>query len=341
MQYARLGTSELEVSRIGMGTGGWMWDRMDESEAAYALHRAIDLGINLIDTAPLYGFGRAEEIIGKALVESRNRNRVVIATKAGLEWDARRRIWWCNASRERILEEIGQSLRRLRTDWIDLYQIHWPDPETPIEETAETLLSLYEKGVIRAVGVSNFRPEQMEAWRKVAPLHANQLQLNLFRQHFLETAFRHCRRHDIGTLAWGTLASGLLTGKFSADTSFPENDARRYDPMFQGERFRQYLAATEELKKAAAERGRTVTQLAVRWTLQQPGVTVALWGARRPDHLDEVPGVFGWSLSHQDFARIDDILRKTVTKPLPPPPADFRPPLPFGAGEIEKVISRK
>ncbi len=177
--------------------------------------------------------------------------------------------------------------------------------------------------MIRTVGVSNFRPEQMEARRKVAPLHTNQLQLHLFQQHFLKTSFRHCRRHGIRTLTWGTLASGLLTGKFSANAAFPENDGRRYDPMFQGERFRQYLAATEELKKMAAERGRTVTQLAVRWTLQQPGVTVALWG---PDQLDEVPGVFGWSLSHQDFARIDDILRKTVTNPLPPPPPDFRPP---------------
>jgi len=320
MEYAKLGTSDLTVSRIGLGTwamGGWMWGGTDEAQAIAAIHRALDLGINLIDTAPVYGFGLSEEIVGKALAARGRRDDVVIATKVGLEWDNQQRVWR-NATRQRIRQEIEDSLRRLRTDYIDLYQVHWPDPDTPIEETAEELHRLYKEGKIRAIGVSNYTPEQMDVWRQVAPLHSNQLQLNLFQAHLLDTAFAYCADHGIATLTWGTLAHGLLTGKITADTTFPEDDLRSRHPMFRGEHFRQYLAAVERLKAFAAETGKTVTQLAVRWVLAQRGVTVALWGARRPQQLDEVEGAMGWNLSAEDLEQIQRILRETVTDPVKP-----------------------
>lgn len=326
MDYSTIGTSSLKVSRIGLGTwamGGWMWGGTDETQAVRAIRQALDIGINLIDTAPVYGFGLSEEIVGRAVSEYGKRDRVILATKLGLEWDDRKRVFR-NSSPERIRKEIDDSLKRLRTDYIDLYQVHWPDPETPIEDTAETLLRLYEQGKIRAIGVSNYNPEQMDQWRKAAPLHSNQPQLNLFQQYWLDT-FEYCEKNNIGTLVWGPLAHGLLTGKFTAESTFPEDDLRHHNPMFKGDRFRQYLAAVEKLKAFAAEKGKSVMQLAIRWVLQQPGVTVALWGARRPDQLAEVPGVMGWELSTDDLKRIEGIVRETVSDPVPKP-ENFGPP---------------
>ncbi|OYD06193.1 aldo/keto reductase [Paludifilum halophilum] len=319
MEKAQLGNSNLQVTRIGLGTwamGGWMWGGTDEQEAIKGIRHAIDMGMTLIDTAPVYGFGVSEEIVSRAVQESGKRDQVVLATKAGLEWDNQQRVWR-NSRRERLEKELEDSLRRLKTDVIDLYQIHWPDPETPIEETAETLNRFYEQGKIRAIGVSNYNEEQMAAWQKAAPLHSNQPQLNLFQDSLKDTVFPYCDQHEVGTLTWGTLAHGLLSGKFDENTTFPEDDLRHNHPMFQGERFKQYLGAVKDLKELAAEKGKSVLQLSVRWVLQQPGVTTALWGARRPQQLEEVPGVFGWELSTEDLERIETILRKNITNPAP------------------------
>jgi aryl-alcohol dehydrogenase-like predicted oxidoreductase len=318
MEYIRLGTSDLNVSRIGLGTwaiGGWAWGGTDRAQAVRAIRHALDQGINLIDTAPVYGMGLSEEIVGEAVAEH-GRDQVIIATKVGLEWNDEGRVWR-NSSRDRVFREVEDSLRRLRTDYIDLYQVHWPDPEVPIEETAESLHRLYQDGKIRAIGVSNYSPEQMDIWRQAAPLHSNQPRLNLFQTEELDTTFRYCAEHQIGTLTWGTLAHGMLTGKFTPDTTFPKDDFRHHSPMFQGEHFRQYLSAVDELKKLAEEKGKTVTQLAIRWALQQTGVSVALWGARRPEQLKEADGVMGWELTAEDLARIDRILREKVTNPIP------------------------
>lgn len=326
-EKARLGSSDLELSRIGLGTwaiGGWMWGGTDRTQAIRAIRQAFDMGINMVDTAPVYGFGLSEEIVGQAIAEHQIRDQVVLATKAGLEWDTAHRVWR-NASRERILKEVDDSLRRLRTDYIDLYQVHWPDPETPIEETAETLYHLFEQGKIRAIGVSNYSPEQMEQWQKHAPLHSNQPQLNLFQAHLLDTVFSYCYEQNIGTLTWGTLAHGLLTGKFSADATFPETDLRHHNPLFKGERFVQYLSAVEKLKAFAAERGKTIIQLAIRWALEQKGVTVALWGARRPEQLEEAAGATGWHLSSEEVEQMNRIVEETIIDPVQPK-AKFGPP---------------
>lgn len=321
MDYVKLGTSGIEVSRIGLGTwamGGFMWGGTNEEEAVNAILQALDLGINLIDTAPIYGFGLSEEIVGRAVIQHGRRDKVIIATKAGIEWhNDIAGLRWRNSTREHIIKEVDDSLRRLRTDYIDLYQIHWPDYETPIEETAEAMLSLYEKGKIRAIGVSNYSVEQMEQWLKVAPLHSSQPPFNLFQSNLADTVFKYCSENHIATLSWGTLAHGMLTGKFTADAAFPEDDFRHSHPMFQGERFHQYLGAVEELKNLAAEKGKTVTELAVRWALQQPGINVALWGARRPEQLNVIQGVFGWELSQADLDCIDRILAEQITDPVP------------------------
>jgi aryl-alcohol dehydrogenase-like predicted oxidoreductase len=181
MEHALIRGTSLEVSRVAIGTwaiGGWMWGGTDEAESIATIRAAVERGINVIDTAPAYGFGRSEEIVGKALAEGNLRSRVVIATKVGLEWEGGR--VFRNASRARILEEVEASMRRLRTDQIDIYQVHWPDPLVTIEETAEAMHALFEQGKIGAIGVSNFSVAQMERFRRVAPLHVVQPPYNLF-----------------------------------------------------------------------------------------------------------------------------------------------------------------
>src|SRR5258708_530528 len=248
------GTS-LKVSPIALGTwaiGGWMWGGTDEAEAIRTVHEAVDCGITLIDTAPVYGFGRSEEIVGKALSEGGQRKRVLIATKVGLDWKDNQP--YRNGSRTRILKEIDDSLRRLRTDVIDIYQVHWPDSSIPIEETAAAMADLLHAGKIRAIGVSNFSPAQMEAFRKVAPLHTAQPPYNLFERAVEQDVLPYCRARDIAVLAYGSLCRGLLSGSMSTSSRFTGDDLRKNDPKFLKPRFEQYLAAVERLDHFAQER---------------------------------------------------------------------------------------
>jgi aryl-alcohol dehydrogenase-like predicted oxidoreductase len=312
--------------RVAIGTwaiGGWMWGGTDENESVSTIRAALEHGINVIDTAPVYGFGRSEEIVGKAIAEGNLRSRVALATKVGLDW--RDGEVFRNASRERIMREIEDSLRRLRTDTIDIYQVHWPDPTVPIEETAEAMYSLFKQGKIGAIGVSNFSVEQMETFRQVAPLHVAQSPYNLFERGIEAEILPYCRKHNIATLGYGALCRGLLSGRMRADTTFDGDDLRRSDPKFQQPRFAQYLAAVERLDQLASNRyGKRVIHLAVRWMLDQ-GITVALWGARRPDQLRPVDEISGWSLDAEAKAEIDRILHELITDPVGPefmaPPA--------------------
>ncbi|AYB39508.1 aldo/keto reductase [Brevibacillus laterosporus] len=321
MDYVQLGSSELKCSRIGLGTwaiGGWAWGGTNEKDAIQAIQRAFDIGINTLDTAPVYGFGLSEEICGKAIKEYGQRDKIHIATKAGIEWVGEEGVYWCNASKERVLQEFEDSLRRLQVDYIDLYQLHWPDPGLPVEETADIFAQLYKEGKIRAIGVSNFSIEQIEQWRKVAPLHSSQTRLNVLQTEHKDT-FRYCFENNINTLTWGTLAQGLLTGKFTKDSTFAEDDLRHGYPLFAAEYFDQYLQAVDRLKVIAQEKGKTMAQLAVRWTLDHPGVSVSLWGARKPAQLDEVSGVMGWTLSAQDLDQIDQIIKESLHDPFHDP----------------------
>ncbi|MEA3105409.1 MAG: hypothetical protein QOI88_14 [Gammaproteobacteria bacterium] len=315
----------LRVGRVALGTwamGGWMWGGTDERESVATIRAALEQGINLIDTAPVYGFGVSEEIVGRAVAPAGLRSRAVIATKVGLEW--RDGKVYRNGTRDRIMQEIEQSLRRLRTDYIDIYQVHWPDPLVPIEETAATMRTLYEQGTIRAIGVSNFSVAQMERFRQVAPLHVLQPPYNLFERAIESDILPYCRANNIVTLGYGALCRGLLSGRMRADTVFDGDDLRRLDPKFQPPRFAQYLAAVRQLDQLAQDSfQRRVIHLAVRWMLDQ-GISVALWGGRRPDQLDATHGVEGWSLDAESRATIDRILSGTITDPIGP---EFMAPL--------------
>jgi aryl-alcohol dehydrogenase-like predicted oxidoreductase len=326
MEQISIGPSGLETSRIGLGTwaiGGWQWGGTNEAASITTIRAAVERGITLIDTAPVYGFGRSEEIVGKALAEGDLRQRVQIATKVGLAWQDG--VIYRDSRPARIRREIEASLRRLRTDVIDLYQVHWPDLETPIAETARTLEDLRREGKIRAIGVSNFSPPQMDMFRAVASLTTVQPPYNLFERAIEADVLPYARRTGLTVLSYGALCRGLLSGRMNAATKFDGDDLRRVDPKFQGARFPQYLAAVDALGKLARERfGKSVLALAVRWVLDQ-GPTIALWGARHPEQLDPLEEIDGWHIDEASGREIDAILARTIPEPVSPafmaPPA--------------------
>ena len=328
VEYINIEGTNLVSSRIALGTwaiGGWMWGGTDEKESILTIHTALDRGINLIDTAPIYGYGRSEEIVGKALRQYGRRENVILATKVGIDWTNGK--IERNSTRQRILQEFEDSLRRLRTDYIDIYQVHWPDPLVPVEETAATLRELYEKGKIRAIGVSNYSPEEMDRFRAVAPIHTIQPPYNLFEREIESGVLPYALGNGITTLTYGALCRGLLSGAMRTDRQFAKDDMRKTaDPKFQPPYFGDYLSATSRLDAFAREKfGKRVIHLAVRWLLDQPGVGVALWGARRADQLAPIREVTGWSLRKSDFAAIDAILQESIQNPVGPefmaPPA--------------------
>jgi aryl-alcohol dehydrogenase-like predicted oxidoreductase len=312
--------NNAQISRIGLGTwaiGGSEWGEVSDSDAIATCLAVFEHGINLIDTAPIYGHGRAEELVGKAVRQYGSREKFYVATKAGLEWNARG--VFANSDSTRLRREFEDSLRRLGMEYVDLYQIHWPDTTLPVECAAEVLLALYEEGRIRAIGVSNFSAVQMDAFRSVAPLHSNQPPYNLFERAIEGEVLPYCRDHSIAVLAYSSLCRSLLAGRLKRGTEFAEGDIRSVDPKFQPPRFEQYLEAVERLDALARERyGKTVLELAVRWVLDRPGVSAALWGAKRPEQLNAVGAIFGWKLDDRAMAEIDAIMNESVTDPVGP-----------------------
>jgi aryl-alcohol dehydrogenase-like predicted oxidoreductase len=333
-RFANVAGTSLTVSRIGLGTwaiGGWMWGGTDEDESVKTIHAAVERGINLIDTAPAYGFGRSEEIVGRAIANGQLRSQVVIATKTGLEWNDGK--VFRNASRDRILREATDSLRRLNSDYIDIYQVHWPDPLVPIEETAEAMQTLLDQGKIRAIEVSNFSTAQIERFRRVARLHVVQPPYNLFEREIEAELLPYCRESDLATLTYGALCRGLLSGKMQEEAHFDADDLRLADPKFRPPRYTQYLNAVRRLDQFARDRyGKRVIHLAIRWLLDQDATT-ALWGARHPGQLQPIEEVFGWSLDSAAKAEIDRILRESITDPVGP--EFMAPPLRSNAGGLE------
>jgi len=304
MYYRMLKGTNLKVSEIGLGTwvlGGWLWSGIDEKEAINTVKEAIESGINLIDTAPVYGFGKSEEIVGKG-IKGFDREKIIIATKVGLEWDENERIKR-NSSRKRILKEIEDSLKRLDIEYIDIYQIHWPDKKTPFKETMETMMELKEKGLIKYIGVSNFSVEQMEECKKYGEFNILQPPYNFFEREIQNEILPYCIRNNIGILAYGALCRGLLTGKFKGDETFGENDIRHFDPKFQGDTFKKYAELVKKLDEIAQSIGKRVSHLAIRWLLQQNGVDVALVGMRNRKQLKE-------NLKATDFVLEKSIIEK-------------------------------
>ncbi len=311
---------DLHITRTVLGTwaiGGWQWGGTDEQKSVNTVLKALREGITTIDTAPIYGFGKSEELVGKAVQEFGRRDKVQIATKLGLEWDDNENVKR-NSSRDRILREVEDSLERLQTDYIDIYQIHWPDYETDFEETAATMKELLDEGTIRAIGVSNYDVKQMEAFQQTAPIHTCQPPYNLFERGVEEDLIPYCKEQNITLVTYGALCRGLLSGKMSKDREFKEGDLRKNaDPKFQGQAFENHLRAVERLKEYADhELNAKVLHLAVRWILDK-GVDSAIWGARKPSQVT-FKEVFGWSLSEDQIAEIEEIVANEVEEPISP-----------------------
>jgi aryl-alcohol dehydrogenase-like predicted oxidoreductase len=319
MESTEIKNTTTRASRIGLGTwaiGGWMWGGTDDDAAVATIQKALDAGVNLIHTAPAYGQGHSEELVGRAL--KGRRESAVVATKVGLEWDVRgnpRR----NASAARIRRECEDSLRRLQTEFVDIYQVHWPDPGTAMEETAKAMDALFAAGKIRAIGVSNFSPAQMDEFMRYAALHTVQPPYNLFERGVEKDVLPYVEAHGLTSLTYGALCRGLLSGRMRAKTTFSGDDLRRSDPKFQPPRFAQYLSAVERLDELARTRfGKRVIHLALRWVLDRPGVGAALWGARRPDQVDALSGGLDFSLDPQTRVEIDRIVAEEVKDPVGP-----------------------
>jgi aryl-alcohol dehydrogenase-like predicted oxidoreductase len=319
MDYLEISNTGIRASRIGLGTwaiGGWEWGGSDDDESIATIRRALELGITLVDTAPVYGQGHSEEVVGRAL--SGRRDRALIATKVGLEWDEHGNVYR-NSSQVRIEKEIEDSLRRLQTDHIDIYQVHWPDLVTPIEETASTMQRLFDSGKIRAIGVSNFSPEQMDRFRQVAPLHTVQPPYNLFERAAERDVLPYAGAHGMTAFTYSALCRGLLSGRMSEATQFVGDDLRRTDPKFQQPLFGEYLRAVKRLDDLAHRKfDKRVINLAIRWVLDQPGVGVALWGARHPQQLDPLPQAFDFRFDQETLQQIDQILSEEIKHPVGP-----------------------
>ena len=320
MEFTQVSNLNFNISRVTLGTwaiGGWMWGGSDDQLAVDTVIEALQKGVTTIDTAPVYGFGKSEELVGEAVQEFGNRDEIQLATKFGLEWDDEGNIQR-NTSRDRILKEVDDSLRRLQTDYIDIYQVHWPDLNTDFAETAETLQELLDRGKIKAIGVSNFSPDQMDEFQKTAPIHVCQPPYNLFERGIETDVIPYCKENNITLLTYGALCRGMLSGKMNKDRTFNKGDLRRNaDPKFQGETFDKHLAAVEKLKEYAGDNfNQKVIHLAVRWILDK-GVDSAIWGARKPEQVT-FENVFGWKLNDQQVREIEQIVEEMVEEPVSP-----------------------
>ena len=320
MEFTNIKNTDINVSRIGLGTwamGGWLWGGSDKKDCIRTVYSAYDKGINLIDTAPVYGFGKSEEIVGEAVREINSRDNIVIATKAGLEWSEGE--VFRNSTRERILKEVDDSLKRLKTDYIDIYQIHWPDPLVPVEETAEAMSYLLKDGKIRAVGVSNYSSDQMNRFSEICKLNTNQPPYNLFERGVDDDVIPYCTENGITLLLYGALCRGLLGGKLKANSEFRGDDIRNVDPKFQKPVYQKYLNTVKKLDDFANEKfGINVLHLSVRWILDKCKEDVALWGARRPGQMDDVAKTVDWKIDDASMTEIENIVDEMIPEPVGP-----------------------
>jgi aryl-alcohol dehydrogenase-like predicted oxidoreductase len=321
MKTTTLGMTDLEVSRIAFGTWqlGGEWGTVDEEAAIAAIRTARELGIDFFDTAQAYGFGASERMLGRALRDDldQRRDEIVIATKGGLrpEGDGMVR----DSSPQWLRAGVESSLRALDVEYIDLYQVHWPDPKVPFAETAGALQAMVDEGKIRHVGVSNYDVRQLSEFARTRPVETLQPYYHLFRRDIEADVLPYAHEHDIGVLAYSPLAHGLLSGAYDEDTTFAADDWRSHSPLFQGEAFRRNLVKVRELERFAAERDHKVGQLAVAWVLANPAVDVAIVGSRQPRHIEGPVGALDLQLDAGDLAEIDRIMAGAVTAAGPSP----------------------
>ena len=315
MDKRRMGSTDLVCSALGLGTWalGHRYGDIDDTEAAAAIHAALDRGINLVDTAEVYGPYRSELLVGKTL--GARRKDIILVTKVGFTFDEEDEISGRCAARDHVLAHVEGCLKRLRTDWIDLLLIHWPDHDCPLEESMGALEELKSAGKIRYYGVSNFTVEMMEECQRHGSLAANQVGYNIFDRRMEAHVLPYCLEQSIGFMAYGSLCYGLLTGTMTTATTFVAPDWRSRGqafglPLFEREVFLKELRCTARLKKLAAGYGKTMAQLAIAWVLGHPALSVALTGVRNTSELQENVQATEWKLTAQDRAEIDRILEE-------------------------------
>jgi aryl-alcohol dehydrogenase-like predicted oxidoreductase len=320
MQTRKLGWTDLELTTAGLGTwalggGGWefSWGPQDDRDSIWAIERALDLGINWIDTAAVYGLGHSEEIVGEALKSLKK--KPIVATKCSRVWDERGHITG-NLKRRSILAEAEASLRRLQVDVIDLYQIHWPIPDEDIEEAWSAMGDLIQQGKIRYAGVSNFSVAQLKRLQPIRPVASLQPPYSMLQRDVEAELLPYCAENNIGVVAYSPMQRGLLTSAFSKErlADLASDDSRRDDPQFLEPAFSATLELVEGLKKIAEKNGRPVAQLAIAWVLRRPEVTAAIVGARRPSQIEETAPAVDWVLSDEDIATIDKLLAERDRK---------------------------
>lgn len=331
MKYRKLGKTDLDLSVVTFGAwaaGGWMWGGTEQNDSVSAIHVSYDLGVTTIDTAPAYGQGLSEQIVGEA-IKGIPRGSVQILTKYGLRWDLEVGEFFFsskdndgndikvykNARKESIVKECEDSLRRLGTDYIDLYQIHWPDGTTHIEETMEAMLQLKKQGKIREAGVCNYNVGQMEAAEKIISLASNQVPYSMVRRDIEQDVVPYCVQNDMGILAYSPLQRGLLTGKMKSGYEFGEGDTRANERYFTDENIKRTNDFLRRIKPIADDKNATLTQLVIRWTLQRPGITIALVGARNPEQAAQNAKATNLTLSESELSEINNALDELTLTP--------------------------
>ena len=311
MRKKRLGNSDLDLTPIGvgawaMGGGGWAfaWGPQDDDESISAIHTALDHGVNWIDTAPVYGLGHSEEVVARAL-EGRSPKPYVF-TKCARTWNEKREIQKV-LKRDSVRRECESSLRRLKVDVIDLYQVHWPEPDEDLEEGWETVARLKEEGKVRWIGVSNCSVAQLERCRAIAPITSLQPPYSAVSPEVQETLLPYCQEHGIGTIVYSPMKSGLLTGKMTRErvAALPEDDFRRRAPAFQEPQLTRNLALADLMGQIGARHGRSAAEVAVAWVLRNPAVTGAIVGMRNAEQAAGVLGALDFTLTAEEIAEID------------------------------------
>jgi aryl-alcohol dehydrogenase-like predicted oxidoreductase len=322
LKTVRLGMTDLQASRIAFGTWqlGGEWGSFDQDDANAAIRQALELGVNLFDTAYGYGFGASERVLGGALRDEldHHRNDVLIATKGGLRMTDDGLVR--DSSPEWLRKGVDASLDALGVDYVDIYQVHWPDAKVPFAETAGTLQELVDEGKLRHVGVSNFDAAQMAEFAETRPVETLQPPYDLFRRDIESEILPYCHEHDVGVLAYGALAHGLLTGTMDESTTFASDDWRSGAPFFKGDDFRRNLEVVRGLKRFAEDQlGVSVSRLAIAWTLANPAVDVTIVGARHPNHIEDSVAAADLGLSRSDLEEIDGIMAGAAAMSGPHP----------------------
>ncbi|MCK4810038.1 MAG: aldo/keto reductase [Candidatus Omnitrophica bacterium] len=311
MKYRNLNNTDLSISAIALGTWAFgsdrWWGYQDDNWSYEVLDAGFEKGITLIDTAPVYGRGHSEEIIGRFLKKRGLREKVILATKLGLSWEERR--IYHNLKPKRMLEEIDASRKRLNTDYFDLYQVHWPDPDTPIAETASVMNNFYKKGIIKTVGVSNYRVEQMREFMNYCPLHSSQPPYNMFNREIEKDIVPFCKENNIAILAYIPLNSGILTGKFFFEgVKIPNDLCRKNHSDLKEPFFSINKHILEGLKRIAEQYDKSLTQLVLNWTANRDGITSILAGARNRAQLQDNAASLDWEIRPVDLEKIEELL---------------------------------